>query len=201
METRNAEKLSITLPAEMARRIRETVRSGAYGSNSELIREALRGWLDRDRRLATLDTAIARGVADAEAGRAQPVDEVPKAPLTKEIRGSAVSESAQASVVGSAAPVNRDELMSLLRQQLPELTRRFDLKKLAVFGSAARNELRADSDIDVLVEFHSPATLERYMGVKFFLKELLARPVDLVTEKGLRPEFRPTVEGELLVVA
>src|SRR5208337_3285144 len=148
----------------MAKRIRETARSGAYGSNSELIREALRGWLDRDRRLATLDTAIARGVADAEAGRAQPVDEVrdtwpeefqklggslPKAPLTKEIRGSAVSKPAQASVVGSAAPVNRGELMSLLRQQLPELTRRFDVKKLAVFGSAARNELRADSDIDV----------------------------------------------------
>jgi antitoxin ParD1/3/4 len=76
MESQNAEKLSITLPAEMARMIREKVRSGAYGSNSEVIREALRGWLERDRRLAALDSAIARGVADAEAGRVQDIDEV-----------------------------------------------------------------------------------------------------------------------------
>ena len=76
MESQNAEKLSITLPREMARVIREKVSSGAYGSNSEVIREALRSWLDRDRRLAALDSAIARGVADAEAGRVHEVDDV-----------------------------------------------------------------------------------------------------------------------------
>jgi antitoxin ParD1/3/4 len=76
MESQNAEKLSITLAAERARRIREKVSSGAYGSNSEVIREALRGWLERDRRLATLDNAIAPGIADAEAGRVQEIDEV-----------------------------------------------------------------------------------------------------------------------------
>lgn len=76
MDSKNAEKLSITLPAEMARLIREKVNSGAYGSNSEVIREALRGWLDRDRRLAALDSAIARGVADADTERVQGIDEV-----------------------------------------------------------------------------------------------------------------------------
>jgi antitoxin ParD1/3/4 len=70
MESQNAEKLSITLPAEMARMIREKVSSGAYGSNSEVIREALRGWL------AALDNAIARGIADAEAGRVRDIEEV-----------------------------------------------------------------------------------------------------------------------------
>lgn len=74
MET--AEKLSISLPAEMVRVIREKVTAGAYGSNSEVIREALRGWMERERRLATLDAAIARGVADAEAGRVQDVETV-----------------------------------------------------------------------------------------------------------------------------
>jgi len=76
VDSRNAEKLSITLPAEMVRVIREKVASGAYGSNSEVIRDALRGWLERDRRLAALDTAIANGIADAEAGRVQPIDAV-----------------------------------------------------------------------------------------------------------------------------
>jgi antitoxin ParD1/3/4 len=71
-----AEKLSITLPAEMVRIIREKVGAGLYSSNSEVIREALRGWMDREQRLATLDAAIARGVADADAGRTQEIEKV-----------------------------------------------------------------------------------------------------------------------------
>jgi len=92
VDSQNAEKLSITLPAEMVRVIREKVASGAYGSNSEVIRDALRGWLERDRRLAALDTAIANGIADAEAGRVQPIETVRKdlrTPLGKKSRTSA----------------------------------------------------------------------------------------------------------------
>ena len=70
----NAEKLSITLPVEMVRVIRDKVGSGAYGSNSEVIREALRGWMEREQGLKNLDAAIARGIADAEAGRVQDVE-------------------------------------------------------------------------------------------------------------------------------
>lgn len=69
-----AEKLSITLPAEMVRIIRTKVEGGGYGSNSEVIREAMRGWIERDRHLAALDDAIAKGIADAEAGRVQSLD-------------------------------------------------------------------------------------------------------------------------------
>jgi antitoxin ParD1/3/4 len=72
----SAEKLSITLPPEMASFIRQKVGSGLYGSNSEIIREALRGMMERERRFERLDSAIARGVADAEAGRVQDIDEV-----------------------------------------------------------------------------------------------------------------------------
>jgi len=71
-----AEKLSITLPAEMVRVIREKVGTGTYSSNSEVIREALRGWMEREQRLATLDAAIARGVADADTGRSQEIETV-----------------------------------------------------------------------------------------------------------------------------
>jgi antitoxin ParD1/3/4 len=44
----NAEKLSITLPADMAQRIRSRVESGSYGSNSEVVREAMRLLEDRE---------------------------------------------------------------------------------------------------------------------------------------------------------
>ncbi|MEK6746515.1 MAG: type II toxin-antitoxin system ParD family antitoxin [Rickettsiales bacterium] len=69
-----AEKLSITLPAEMVKVIRDKVVSGAYSSNSEVIREAMRGWLEREQLLKNLDIAIAAGISDAEAGRVHDVE-------------------------------------------------------------------------------------------------------------------------------
>ena len=59
---RPAEKLSITLPPEMARMVRKRVERGAYASNSEVIREALRVWeeqeSERERRLSTIRKKI-----------------------------------------------------------------------------------------------------------------------------------------------
>jgi antitoxin ParD1/3/4 len=82
-----AEKLSITLPAEMVRVIRAKVESGGYGSNSEVIREAMRGWLERERGMATLSAAIDRGIADADAGRVADSEQVRKALLERTSKG------------------------------------------------------------------------------------------------------------------
>ena len=71
-----AEKLSITLPAEMVRVIRAKVEAGAYASNSEVIREAMRGWLERERHFTTLEAAIDRGIASIEAGRGMTTEDV-----------------------------------------------------------------------------------------------------------------------------
>jgi len=78
MEAQNFEKFSITLPGEMARVIHERVNSGTYGSASEVIRDAMRAWLQRERRLAALDAAIAKGIAELDAGLGQNIDEVRK---------------------------------------------------------------------------------------------------------------------------
>ena len=86
----SAEKLSITLPPEMASFIRQKVESGLYGSNSEIIREAMRGLMERERRLERLDGAIALGLADAQAGRVQEIEAV-----RRELRDAA-AESAPA---------------------------------------------------------------------------------------------------------
>lgn len=73
-----AEKLSITLPAEMVRVIRAKVAEGGYSSNSEVIREAMRGWLERERHLVALNVAIDRGIDDADAGRVADSEQVKK---------------------------------------------------------------------------------------------------------------------------
>jgi antitoxin ParD1/3/4 len=72
----NTEKLSITLPVEMVRLIRDKVSGGGYSSNSEVIREAMRGWMSKEQRLAALDAAIEKGIASTDAGRVQSVEAV-----------------------------------------------------------------------------------------------------------------------------
>lgn len=97
--------------------------------------------------------------------------------------------------------MNRAQLIEVLAARRAEIAARFGVKRLAVFGSAARDELTESSDVDVLVEFKGPATFAAYMDLKFYLEDLLGRPVDLVTDKGLRRELRPYVEKELVLVA
>jgi len=96
--------------------------------------------------------------------------------------------------------MNRAEVLEQLARSKPALVARYGVTGLALFGSTARGTAREDSDIDVLVSFDGPATSERYFGVQFFLEDLLGRPIDLVTDKALRPELRPFIEGEAVHV-
>lgn len=96
--------------------------------------------------------------------------------------------------------MDRKRALGLLKNSKPELQSRFGVTKLALFGSTARNSANNDSDVDVLVAFDGPASSERYFGVLFFLEDLMGCPVDLVTEKALRPELRPYVEREQVSV-
>jgi hypothetical protein len=96
--------------------------------------------------------------------------------------------------------MDRSEALALLSQHKPELQRRFGVLRLALFGSRARGQSRADSDADVLVAFDGPADSARYFGVQFYLEDVLGCPVDLVTEKALRPELRPFVERDAIDV-
>ena len=92
--------------------------------------------------------------------------------------------------------MNRQRVLQLLTDSKPELQARYGVTRLALFGSTARNAATADSDVDILVAFDGPATSTRYFGVQFYLEDLLGCSVDLVTDKALRPELRPSIEKE-----
>lgn len=66
------EKLSITLPLEMAKKVRDLVKSGEYASNSEVIRNALRSLQKEEtketQKLAELQADIEKGVNSGDAG-------------------------------------------------------------------------------------------------------------------------------------
>lgn len=68
--------ISADLGSQLETFVAELVASGRYNSKSEVLREGVRLIQEREARLAALDLAIARGVADAEAGRVEPASAV-----------------------------------------------------------------------------------------------------------------------------
>jgi uncharacterized protein len=76
----------------------------------------------------------------------------------------------------------------------------FGVNKLALFGSLARDEMNASSDIDILVDFNSP-TFDHYFDLKFYLEDLFQNEVDLVCHKALRPHIKPYIEKDAIYVA
>jgi predicted nucleotidyltransferase len=64
---------------------------------------------------------------------------------------------------------NREQILKTLADHRQEIVQRFGVKNLALFGSAARDELRNDSDVDVLVEFEGPTTYDGYFKLQDYL--------------------------------
>ena len=85
--------------------------------------------------------------------------------------------------------------ISIPKKDLNEFCRRYQVNRLALFGSVLRQDFRMDSDVDVLVSFEPDAhvgfiTLSRMQRE---LSELFKRPVDLVLMDGLKPVIRDSV--------
>lgn len=75
--------------------------------------------------------------------------------------------------------------------------RRSGVRRIGLFGSAARGASRKDSDLDFLVEMEKP-TFDGYMDVKLRLEDLFNRPVDLVLSHTLKPRLRRRILAETI---
>ena len=93
-------------------------------------------------------------------------------------------------------------LPAAAEQELVRICVRYRVRELAVFGSAARGELRPDSDVDLLVVFDAAArvgliTLGRLQRE---LSNVFGRPVDLVPRDGLKPALRDEVLADARIL-
>jgi len=97
--------------------------------------------------------------------------------------------------------MRRSEILGLLRSRLQTIHSTFGVRDLMLFGSAARDEARPESDVDVLVAFERQPDFDRFMDLKFYLEDILKTKVDLVTREALKPRMRPIIEKEAIHVA
>lgn len=85
--------------------------------------------------------------------------------------------------------------LAVADHQLAAFCRRHGVRRLALFGSALRDDFRSDSDVDVLVEFDPNRTpgLLSLASMEIELGQLLGREVELRTYEDLSPHFRDDV--------
>lgn len=90
----------------------------------------------------------------------------------------------------------REDVLGRLEENR-EALHRFGVRSLGLFGSVARGEGTATSDLDFVVEFERN-TFDAYMGLKEFLEGLFGCPVDLVLAHTLKPRLREPVLREAI---
>ena len=89
-----------------------------------------------------------------------------------------------------------DQILEMLRLHGPEL-QRLGVRRLGLFGSAARGEATDASDLDFLVELNHK-TFDAYMDVKESLERLFGRRIDLVVAEAVKPQLRPRILQETI---
>ncbi|MGI9067218.1 MAG: nucleotidyltransferase family protein [Pyrinomonadaceae bacterium] len=93
----------------------------------------------------------------------------------------------------------RNQILKLLRTIKPSLQSEFPVHRLALFGSYARDEQSASSDVDILVEV-DPSIGLRFVTLAERLEDSLGEHVDLVSRRGLKPALWKQIESELIDV-
>ncbi len=82
------------------------------------------------------------------------------------------------------------------RDEILRIAASHGARNVRVFGLAARRQLTEDSDVDFLVDLEPGRSLLDLAALMLELEELLGRPVDIGTTKGLKPRYRERILSE-----
>jgi len=93
----------------------------------------------------------------------------------------------------------KEEVLRILQQEKPELARRYGVKRLALFGSYARDDQRGDSDVDILVEV-DPSIGLGFVELAERIEEALGVRAEVVSRRAIKPRYWEVIKEELIDV-
>jgi predicted nucleotidyltransferase len=98
--------------------------------------------------------------------------------------------------------IDRADILDYLKQHKAELLTQYKLSKIGIFGSFARAEQTADSDIDLIVEFQDGTEnlFQLKQGLKKLMEQRFGREVDICREKYVKAYFKRGILGEAVFV-
>jgi len=96
--------------------------------------------------------------------------------------------------------MNKQSIIETIKAEKPYLQKTFGVEEIALFGSYARGEEQADSDVDILVKMNDKS-LRSFIGIIDYLQEKLHRKIDLVTKHNyLSPRFLNLINKDVIYV-
>jgi hypothetical protein len=95
-------------------------------------------------------------------------------------------------------PPGLDEIKLLINEHQKEIRQEYKAEIVGIFGSYARGEEKPGSDVDVLVNFDTGATLFDLVGLGDYLEDLLGLPVDVISKRALHPRMQDDVLKEMV---
>jgi predicted nucleotidyltransferase len=81
----------------------------------------------------------------------------------------------------------------------PSLISRYHVSELGLFGSVVRDDFSPESDIDIIVDFSRPIGIE-FIDLADELETQLKRKVDLVSKKGIKPQYFKAIQSDVIYV-
>jgi uncharacterized protein len=91
------------------------------------------------------------------------------------------------------------EIKQVLQQLKPELSQRFHVQTIGLFGSVVRDDFSPSSDIDIIVDFDRPVGIE-FIDLALYIEQHLQKKVDLVSRKGVKDKYFKAIEREIVYV-
>lgn len=91
------------------------------------------------------------------------------------------------------------EIKQVLTQLKPELSSKFHVQSLGLFGSVVRDDFSASSDIDIIVDFSQPVGIE-FIDLADYIEQRLQKKVDLVSRRGIQDKYFKAIEREIAYV-
>ncbi len=92
-----------------------------------------------------------------------------------------------------------NDILHILQQHKEELFKKYPIKSMAIFGSYSRGEQTQESDVDVMVELNGLLGM-RFLNLNYEIEALLHQKVDLVSKRGIKPQYLKTIEPDLIYV-
>jgi len=94
--------------------------------------------------------------------------------------------------------MTKEIILDYLKEHKYELTQKYQVNKIALFGSYARDEATKDSDIDILVDM--PSSFNNFFDLKYFLEKEFKKTVDLGTVNSLRAFIGNRIQKDIIYV-
>ncbi len=91
-----------------------------------------------------------------------------------------------------------ENVIAILKKHKHVLQEKYGVKEIGIFGSLARKEQKATSDIDIVVDFYEVPDILELIRLERYLQRILGRKVDLIRKQALRKELKKRILNEAI---